>query len=75
MMRVAVVLSALLLAACGEVDQAKQGAGVERGDHAAYTGAHGTISAKGWEAGNRTAWEKQIRTRGQLQNEYNRITR
>jgi len=75
MMRAAVVMAALLLAACGEVDQAKQGAGVERGDQAAYTGAHGTIPAKGWQAGNRGAWEKQIRSRGQLQNEYNRIAR
>ncbi|AVR96385.1 hypothetical protein [Pseudoduganella armeniaca] len=75
MKRLVIVTAALLLAACGEVDQSKQGAGVERGDHAAYTGAHGTIAAKGWEAGSRSSWQQQIRNRGQLQNEYNRIAR
>lgn len=75
MKRLVIVTAALLLAACGEVDQSKQGAGVDRGDRAAYTGAHGTIAAKGWEAGSSSSWQQQIRHRGQLQNEYNRITR
>ncbi|AXA91434.1 hypothetical protein [Massilia sp. YMA4] len=75
MKRLVIVTAALLLAACGEVDQSRPGVAVERGDQAAYTGAHGTIAAKGWEAGNRTSWQQQVRNRGQLQNEYNRIAR
>ena len=65
----------LLLAACGEVDQSKQGAAVNRGDEPAYKGARTAQVAKGWTPGDKGAWDKQVRERGQLQNEYNRTNR
>jgi hypothetical protein len=69
------VAAALALCACGDVDQSMSGTKVSRGDEAAYKGAHNQNMAKGWEAGNRDAWNKQIRERGQLQNEYVKTNR
>lgn len=66
---------ALALSACGEIDQSKTGASVERGDDAAFKGAPGSMNvAKGWTPGSKDAWNKQVRERGQLQNEYNRVS-
>jgi len=64
--------SAALLAACGELDQS-QTADRHQPDAKAYEGAKNAYVVQGWKQGDKTAWEKQIRTRGQTQNEYQRI--
>ncbi len=64
--------SAVLLAACGELDQS-QAADRYQPDAKAYEGAKNAYVVPGWTPGDKTAWEKQIRTRGQTQNEYQRI--
>ena len=61
---------ASVLAGCGETDQAKTGSGVNRGDEPAWKGAKNAHVAKNWKPGDRSAWEGQIRARGQQQNEY-----
>ena len=59
----------LALTACGERDQSLAN---KRGskDEPAWKGAHNEFVAKGWTTGDKTAWENQIRVRGQSQNEY-----
>jgi len=74
-MKAFVILAALVLSACGDVDQSMTGTKVSRGDEPAYKGAHDQYMAKGWEPGKQDAWDKQIRERGQLQNEYPRTNR
>lgn len=67
-----VIASVVLLAACGERGQAT-GEGREHGDAAAWQGSkHGSL-ANGWTPGDQASWQKQIKTRNQAQNEYNRI--
>lgn len=63
---------ALALAACGELDQSKT-ADRHQPDAKAYEGAKNAYVVPGWKPGDKTAWENQIRTRGQTQNEYQRI--
>lgn len=60
----------LALAGCGEVSQSKSADTVNRGDQPAYKGAANAQVAKNWKPGDRTAWENQVRQRGQYQNEY-----
>jgi hypothetical protein len=66
----AVLASALALVACGEKAQtfsrAKPGVAASQGANPAYT-------AGTWKAGDAAAWEAQIKTRAQSQNEYVRI--
>jgi len=69
------LVALLALAACGEVSQSKQGSAVNRGDEPAYKGAHDAEVAKGWTPGDKLAWERQVRERGQLQNEYVKTNR
>jgi hypothetical protein len=59
-----------MLAGCGETEQAKTGGAVNRGDEAAWKGAKNPYGAKNWAPRDKAAWENQIRTRGQNQNEY-----
>jgi ABC-type glycerol-3-phosphate transport system substrate-binding protein len=63
----------LLLSACGEKPQALV---ASSGDAPAYTGATTGVAftAPGWKAGDKTAWEQQLKAR-QLnsQNDYSRI--
>lgn len=61
---------AALLAACGETDQSKTSDNTNRSDVAAWEGAKNDYVAKGWTPGDKNSWEKQLRTRNQLQNEY-----
>ena len=72
MMRLALLTAAALaLAACGDKPQT---AGGVRSDTAAYQGTTNPFSAPGWKAGDKTAWEQQLKTRAQAgQNEYNRV--
>jgi len=71
-MRPALLLAAaaMLLAGCGEPDQAKTGDNTNRSDVAAWQGAKNPHVVQGWNPGNQSSWENQIRARGQLQNEY-----
>jgi hypothetical protein len=66
----ALVLSctALALAACGE----KTAGAVKKSDVPAFQGSTGQSAyvANGWQSGDRTAWEQQMRNRNQGQNEY-----
>jgi hypothetical protein len=73
MMRLLLVsLSALALMACSERDQSLTGSPV-KSDGKSWQGAKNDFVAHGWTPGDKTSWEKQIRTRGQNQNEYIRM--
>jgi hypothetical protein len=70
MMRLFLICSSVaLLSACGEFDQS-QTADRHMPDAKAWQGANNAYVAPGWKAGDKTAWENQLRTRGQFQNEY-----
>ena len=75
-MRTALVWSAvalsLALAACGE----KTAGAAKKSDVPAFQGSTGVsaYSASGWKAGDATAWDQQLRTRAQGQNEYARTS-
>ncbi len=73
MMRAVLTLCAVMaLAACGEKPQTSSGT---RRDVPAYQGTTNPYNAPGWKAGDKTAWEQQLKSRAQNgQNEYNRIT-
>lgn len=59
------------LAACGEKPQTAAGV---RSDVPAFQGTSNAYNAPGWKAGDKTAWEQQLKTRAQVgQNEYNRV--
>ena len=58
------------LAACTEKPQ---DLGHARQDAPAYSGTGSAFAAKGWQAGDKTSWEQQLRVRAQSgQNEYNK---
>jgi len=63
-------LAALALVACSERDQSVTGI---KSDGKPWQGAQNAFVAGGWTPGDKESWEKQIRTRGQNQNEYIRI--
>jgi hypothetical protein len=60
----------LALAACGE----KTAGAVKKSDVPAFQGSTSAsaYNANGWKPGDQTAWDQQLRTRSQGQNEYNR---
>jgi hypothetical protein len=75
MMRVTVLAAAvMMLAACGDKPQTVAGV---KSDVAAYQSVPGpgkVYIVPGWQAGDKTAWEQQLKTRTQAgQNEYNRV--
>jgi hypothetical protein len=74
MKRTALILAAAaaVLAGCGEPDQSKTTDNTNRSDVVPWKGANNPYVAKGWNPGNQGSWENQIRSRGQLQNEYTR---
>ena len=57
------------LAACGEKPQT---ATPRKTDQKAWQGADNPYAVAGLKAGDKLAWEEQIRTRAQTQNEYNK---
>jgi hypothetical protein len=66
-----IATSALLLAACGEVDQSLAGA---KSDAPAHTGTGKAYVESGWKPGDKASWEAQLKARGQNgMNEYNRV--
>jgi hypothetical protein len=74
MMRALLVsLLALGLFGCGETSQSQDKARVS-GDVPPYKGAaNDPYVIKGWTAGNKTEWDKQMHERAQTQNEYVKI--
>jgi hypothetical protein len=68
-----ICLPALLLIGCGEIDQSKSADNTNRGDVPAWQGAKNPYAAQGWTPGDKTAWETQLRTRTQAQNEYVKV--
>jgi len=63
---------AVLLAACGEKPQTATPS-YKKSDAIAWQGAPGDpFVAKGWTAGDKESWQRQIHQRNQYQNEYNR---
>jgi hypothetical protein len=65
----------LSLAACGEkVQTTEQGAG-RKSDAKAWEGTQGTHVADGYKAGDKAAWEAQLKARTERgQNEYSHTT-
>lgn len=62
-------LFCLGLSACSERPQT---AGARKADQSPSSTAAGSFTASGWTAGDRASWERQMATRAQTQNEYNR---
>ncbi|MBE7419457.1 MAG: hypothetical protein HS128_17265 [Ideonella sp.] len=64
-------IGALALTACGE----KLAGAAKKADTSAFQGSGGPASfvASGWKAGDRAAWEKEVRVRTEHQNEYVRM--
>ncbi|MEO8021892.1 hypothetical protein [Polaromonas sp.] len=75
MMRLVVMLaSAVVLAACGDKPQTASGVKSDAASFQGVTGPGSAFSAPGWAAGDKSAWEQQLKTRLQNgQNEYNRV--
>lgn len=70
----AAVTLTVLLAACGEKPQTMDQA-AKKADAEPWTvseAANPAFTAPGWKAGDKAAWEQQIRQRNQAQNEYAR---
>ncbi|WP_409970330.1 hypothetical protein [Piscinibacter sp.] len=65
------LVMATVLAACGEKIQTTSSP--KKADAKAWQGADDPFVAPGWQAGDRTSWENQLRTRNQAQNEYNKV--
>jgi hypothetical protein len=65
------VLTAIVLAACGQKSEAPETA--RKADASPVTGANAAYSSAGWKVGDATSWEQHMRTRTQQQNEYNRM--
>ena len=67
----AIVVAALLLAACGEKAQTLDTSS-KKPDAAPWAAASASspFNAAGWSGGDKAAWEAQIRTRNQGQNDY-----
>ncbi|RYG07589.1 MAG: hypothetical protein EON92_18160 [Burkholderiales bacterium] len=75
MMRLVLVsAAALLLAACGDKPQTAAGVKSDVAPFDSVTGAGSSYVVPGWKAGDKTAWEQQLKSRLQNgQNEYNRV--
>ena len=64
--------AAVALAACGEKPQSMKESAKQ--DTSAYQGAGMPFAAPGWKAGDKAAWEAQLRTRTQNgQNDYTKV--
>lgn len=72
MKRIALLLTTVgLLAACGEKPQT---VGIPKSDSPAYAGTGSSFTAPGWKAGDKAAWEQQLKARQQNgQNDYSRM--
>jgi hypothetical protein len=75
MTRTTVVWGCLCIAAALAACERSAGdSNVRKSDVPAWQGSTGAsaFSASGWKAGDRAAWEEQMRSRNQSQNEYAR---
>jgi major membrane immunogen (membrane-anchored lipoprotein) len=64
-----ITTSALVLSACGEKAQTLG----TKNDSTAYSGVTNAFIEKGWQAGDKTSWERQLNARAQYgQNDYTR---
>jgi hypothetical protein len=68
-----IAVCAIVVAGCGEINQAKTAGNTNRSDTAAWQGTNSKHVAPGWQPGNQPSWESQLRTRAQNQNEYQKI--
>jgi hypothetical protein len=70
----AAVIAVSALVACGDKPQELNAAGV-KSDTPAYQGStQGQFVQRGWQPGDRSSWEQQLRSRAAYgQNEYTRI--
>lgn len=68
---VVVVVSTLWLSACTEAPQ-QAGTTSKSVDQPAWQGSSPGYAAAGFQHGDRAAWEQQLRSRAQNQNEYSR---
>ena len=71
-MFVAVAAAVLSLAGCGEKAQTLDASAkkVDPQPWSVSSAAEPAYAAPGWKAGDKTAWEAQIRQRNQAQNDY-----
>jgi hypothetical protein len=68
------LLVALGVSACGEVNQGKEPKAAKRDDAPPWQGAkNDPFVVKGWTQGDKASWEAQMRTRAMTQNEYNKV--
>jgi len=63
------VLLAATLAACAEKEQTTS-AEAKKSDVPGWKGGNPAYNAPGWVASDQAAWESQLRTRAQAQNDY-----
>ncbi|GAA4018809.1 hypothetical protein GCM10022212_13520 [Actimicrobium antarcticum] len=68
---IAVAVALVALAGCGEKSQVMSSSS-SKPDSKPWEGEATRYNAKGYEKGDKTKWELQMRARGQLQNDYNR---
>jgi hypothetical protein len=69
---VAVIAAMLMLSACGERAQLLDGS-AKSWDAPAWSvsaAANPAFTAPGWKAGDKTAWQEQMRRRNQAHNDY-----
>ena len=71
---IAVIALMLSLAACGEKPQTMDASAkkVDAKPWSVAEAANPAFRAPGWKAGDKTAWDDQIRQRNQAQNDYAR---
>lgn len=66
-----IAMTVALLAACGDKPQTMA---APRSDTPAFTGTGSAFMAPGWKAGDKAAWEQQLKARQQnTQNDYSRM--
>ncbi|MDO8769320.1 MAG: hypothetical protein Q7K57_11585 [Burkholderiaceae bacterium] len=66
-----IVLSAVLLVACGDKPQSL---GTPKQDTAPYVGTGSGFTASGWKQGDKTSWEQHLKARMQNgQNDYSKV--
>jgi hypothetical protein len=64
------VLGTLVLGACG--DKPQTAGTTPKSDTKAWEGSAAVFAAEGYKAGDKAAWEQQLRQRAQSQNDYAR---
>ncbi|HEY6087131.1 MAG TPA: hypothetical protein VIV84_05270 [Burkholderiaceae bacterium] len=71
-MRSTIALAMLAACAAACTEQAQTATPAKKADAKPWEGAQGGNVAAGWKAGDKDAWETQMRLRVQGQNEYSR---